>query len=195
MRGPTLLHLRFCDVLYSKEEDNDTSEIKTLPDVQSRRSDRRVVHLRYSTHLRCKGELRDCRPEHQREVRDCTSSFVSRVESLIDWAQQEGKATGIVANTRVSHATPAALYAHSASRYWEDDSYVPATARKYCKDIARQLVKDDPGSICWKKIGQYMWYDVVMGGGRRHWLPKVSRDPEEPSPEGRRLDGRNLIDD
>ncbi|KAG8255883.1 hypothetical protein J6590_081381 [Homalodisca vitripennis] len=116
---------------------------------------------------------------------NCTSSFVSRVESLIDWAQQEGKATGIVTNTRVSHATPAALYAHSASRYWEDDSKVPATARKSCKDIARQLVEDDPGRHI----------NVVMGGGRRHWLPKVSRDPEEPSLEGRRLDGRNLIDD
>lgn len=56
-----------------------------------------------------------------------------------------GKATGLVTNTRVSHATPAALYAHSASRYWEDDSKVPEASRKSCKDIARQLVEDDPG--------------------------------------------------
>lgn len=34
-----------------------------------------------------------------------------------------------------------------------------------------------------------------MGGGRRHWLPKVTQDPEQTSDEGRRLDGRNLIDD
>lgn len=34
-----------------------------------------------------------------------------------------------------------------------------------------------------------------MGGGRRHWLPKVAQDPEQPTDEGRRLDGRNLIDD
>lgn len=34
-----------------------------------------------------------------------------------------------------------------------------------------------------------------MGGGRRHWLPKVARDPELTAEEGRRLDGRNLIDD
>ncbi|KAG8265417.1 hypothetical protein J6590_095253 [Homalodisca vitripennis] len=40
----------------------------------------------------------------------------------------------------------------------------------------------------------HLW-QVVMGGGRRHWLPKVSRDTEEPSLEGRRLDGRNLIED
>lgn len=34
-----------------------------------------------------------------------------------------------------------------------------------------------------------------MGGGRRHWIPTVTRDPEQPGAEGRRLDGRNLIDD
>lgn len=33
-----------------------------------------------------------------------------------------------------------------------------------------------------------------MGGGRRHWIPKVARDVEENIEEGRRLDGRNLID-
>lgn len=36
---------------------------------------------------------------------------------------------------------------------------------------------------------------VILGGGRRHWLPKVAQDPEQPTDEGRRLDGRNLIDD
>lgn len=56
-----------------------------------------------------------------------------------------GKSTGIVTNTRITHATPAALYAHSSSRYWEDDSKVPTSSRKSCKDIARQLVEDDPG--------------------------------------------------
>lgn len=36
---------------------------------------------------------------------------------------------------------------------------------------------------------------MLLGGGRRHWLPKVAQDPEQPTDEGRRLDGRNLIDD
>jgi len=42
-----------------------------------------------------------------------------------------------------------------------------------------------------------IWFDfkVILGGGRRHWLPKVAQDPEQPTDEGRRLDGRNLIDD
>lgn len=38
-------------------------------------------------------------------------------------------------------------------------------------------------------------FKVLLGGGRRHWLPKVAQDPEQPTDEGRRLDGRNLIDD
>ncbi|GLV44332.1 Alkaline phosphatase 2 [Carabus blaptoides fortunei] len=116
---------------------------------------------------------------------NCFSSFQSRVSSLIDWAQQSGKATGIVTNTRITHATPAALYGHSPSRYWEDDSKVPPGARKSCKDLARQLIENDPG----RNI------NVLLGGGRRHWMPKVAKDPEAPNEEGRRLDGRNLIDD
>ncbi|XP_057660457.1 alkaline phosphatase-like [Diorhabda carinulata] len=116
---------------------------------------------------------------------NCFSSFSSRVPSLIDWAQESGKSTGIVTNTRITHATPAALYGHSPSRYWEDDSKVPPTARKSCKDLARQLIENDPG----RNI------NVLLGGGRRHWLPKVAHDPEMTKEEGRRLDGRNLIDD
>lgn len=36
---------------------------------------------------------------------------------------------------------------------------------------------------------------VVLGGGRRHFVSKVTLDPEEPEREGRRLDGRNLIEE
>ena len=56
-----------------------------------------------------------------------------------------GKATGIVTTTRVTHATPGALYSHSASRYWESDDKLSPNARGLCKDIARQLVEDEPG--------------------------------------------------
>ncbi|XP_070161608.1 alkaline phosphatase isoform X2 [Polyergus mexicanus] len=116
---------------------------------------------------------------------DCYSSFEARVPSLINWAQDQGKSTGLVTTTRVTHATPAALYAHAASRYWEDDGKVPPAARTSCKDMARQLLEDEPG----RNI------TVVLGGGRRHFVPKVTLDPEEPDKEGRRLDGRNLIEE
>lgn len=36
---------------------------------------------------------------------------------------------------------------------------------------------------------------MILGGGRRHFVPKVTLDPEEPDKEGRRLDGRNLIEE
>lgn len=56
-----------------------------------------------------------------------------------------GKSTGFVTTTRVTHATPAAMYGHSASRYWESDDKIPEEERPLCKDIARQLVENDPG--------------------------------------------------
>lgn len=56
-----------------------------------------------------------------------------------------GKSTGLVTTTRVTHATPAAMYGHSASRYWEYDAKIPKDGKKLCKDIARQLVENDPG--------------------------------------------------
>lgn len=116
---------------------------------------------------------------------NCFSAFNAKVPSLMNWAQKQGKSTGLVTTTRVTHATPAALYAHSPSRYWEDDGKVPAAARTTCKDIARQLLEEEPGRSI----------NVVLGGGRRHFVPKVALDPEEPEKEGRRLDGRNLIEE
>lgn len=34
-----------------------------------------------------------------------------------------------------------------------------------------------------------------MGGGRRHFLSRITTDPEYPDKEGKRLDGRNLAED
>ncbi|XP_063589223.1 alkaline phosphatase, tissue-nonspecific isozyme-like [Penaeus indicus] len=115
---------------------------------------------------------------------DCRSSFTAGVTSIIDWAQKHGKSTGIVTNTRLTHGTPSALYARSPSRYWEDDAKVPVHAHATCKDIARQLVENEPG----RNI------NVLLGGGRRHWIPLTEFDREERDQRGRRTDGRNLLD-
>ncbi|XP_054711104.1 alkaline phosphatase, tissue-nonspecific isozyme-like [Uloborus diversus] len=112
----------------------------------------------------------------------CSSSLQARVPCLADWAQGEGKSTGLVTTTRVTHATPAAMYGHSASRYWESDDKIPQDDRQHCKDIARQLVENDPG----RNI------NVVLGGGRRHFL---SRGSGQQTDMGRREDGRNLIEE
>ncbi|XP_045535921.1 alkaline phosphatase [Papilio machaon] len=116
---------------------------------------------------------------------NCASTINTKVTSLIDWAHAAGKWSGIVTTSRVTHATPAALYAHSPSRFWEDDSRVPPTVRRDCKDIALQLLENEPGRSI----------KVILGGGRRHFLPTITMDPEHPDKEGKRLDGRNLAED
>ena len=55
---------------------------------------------------------------------------------------------GIVTTTRVTHATPACGYAHSVDRKHECDAKLKQDLKQTCpsyKDIARQLVEDDPG--------------------------------------------------
>ena len=57
------------------------------------------------------------------------------------------KGTGVVTTTRITNATPAGSYAHVASRYWEDDSFVHRDSidTSNCDDIAEQLVERSPG--------------------------------------------------
>ena len=51
---------------------------------------------------------------------------------------------GIVTTARITHATPAALYAHSQNRDWESDADIPEIFRHQgCHDIAYQLVYND----------------------------------------------------
>ena len=59
------------------------------------------------------------------------------VPSIADWAHARGKLVGVVSTARLTHATPAAVYAHSEDRDWEDDAASPSG----CGDIARQLVQ------------------------------------------------------
>ncbi|XP_052890224.1 alkaline phosphatase-like [Anopheles moucheti] len=107
---------------------------------------------------------------------------------LMHWAQQAGKRTGVVTTTRITHASPAGAYASSADRDWEDDSEInadcPTTpAENKPKDIATQLVHGT--------VGKHL--NVVLGCGRRHFLPKTTVDEDNRS--GTRSDGVNLIDE
>ena len=81
----------------------------------------------------------------------------SEVLTVLDWAQEAGMMTGLVSTTRVTHATPAALYAKTASREWECDSASPAGV----EDIAWQLVESARG----RNIS------LVLGGGRASFTP------------------------
>lgn len=59
-----------------------------------------------------------------------------------------GKATGLVTTTRVTHASPAGIYAHVPERNWETDASVGADGQDpdKCNDIAQQLIFGETGS-------------------------------------------------
>ncbi|BES92024.1 alkaline phosphatase [Nesidiocoris tenuis] len=117
---------------------------------------------------------------------DCSASLNTETwttsNALI--AQHAGKATGVVTNTRVTHATPASVYAHSAERDWECDSVMPPSARA-CKDIARQLIEDEPGRNL----------NVIMGGGIQAFISEPSKYSNDPLDTWAcmRNDSRDLI--
>ncbi len=115
---------------------------------------------------------------------DCASARGNAAMSALELASAAGLATGVVTTTRITHATPAATYAHSVERNWEGDADMPIEARQQsCVDIARQLVGFSIGH----------GIDVVFGGGRSRFLPASTTDPEYPQLHGTRLDGRDLI--
>ena len=62
-------------------------------------------------------------PKYQRG--DCKSVFEDPPETLMEFAKRKGLATGLVTNSRVTDATPAAAYAHSPDRTWENDARTP----------------------------------------------------------------------
>ncbi len=106
-----------------------------------------------------------------------------RLETLIEQAEDRGLSTGVVSTARITHATPAACYAHIPERGWEDDATLSPDARAAgYPDIARQLVEFPRGD----------GLEVALGGGRAHFLPDAVRDPEHPEQTGARLDGRDL---
>jgi alkaline phosphatase len=117
-------------------------------------------------------------------VGDHRSVERSRVRSLFEEAEVRGLSTGVVTTTTLTHATPAATYAHSPSREWEDDSELSAAARADgFPDLARQFVEFSAGD----------GIDVALAGGRQHFLPRSEPDPEYPELRGARLDGRDLV--
>jgi alkaline phosphatase len=112
-------------------------------------------------------------------LRNCSAqqNLQTHIEPMIfKYAQRAGKSTGIVTNTRVTHATPAAAYAISASRDWESN------APENCNDIAYQLIHGEIGS----KI------NVILGGGRRQFYPNTTLINGQ---FGLRQDNRNLLDE
>lgn len=92
------------------------------------------------------------------------------VDTILEMAKAKGKSVGAVTTTTVTHATPAATYAHICHRDAENT-------------IAAQAV----GGVGYNtKLGNGL--DVLLGGGRTYFLPTTGVG----AAKGSRTDGRDL---
>ncbi|KAG5886731.1 hypothetical protein JTB14_027153 [Gonioctena quinquepunctata] len=119
-------------------------------------------------------------------LKNCTAmnNVENKVDSIARLFQMRGKKTGLVTTTRVTHASPAGIYAHTASRHWESDTKVLKSDEdpQTCEDIAHQLIFGETG----KNL------QVILGGGRKKFIPREEEDEEGDG--GERSDHVNLIE-
>ncbi len=110
----------------------------------------------------------------------------NETKTILEYAEEAGKSTGVISTARLTHATPAACYAHSPDRDWESDADILRSRKDAYEakfpDIARQMLDFPYGD----------GLEVALGGGRTKYLPKELKDPEYTTRSGERLDGRNL---
>lgn len=122
--------------------------------------------------------------------RDCPEDG-TRLLTALDLAKLAGKGTGVVTNTRITHATPASTYASIQLRDIEDDTHGDKNNCVDTQDIAEQLVRyrykfQDGFEGVTASLDSGI--DVVLGGGSRSFYP-AEMD------EGRRQDGVNLVEE
>ena len=114
-------------------------------------------------------------------VSDCAAGLQTNLKMFSEIATDLGKSVGVVSTARITHATPAAVYARTVNRDWEDNTFIPEGCAQ--KDIAAQLFDAlQAGTI-----------DIAMGGGRQHFLPESVTDSEGKA--GKRSDGRNIAEE
>lgn len=104
------------------------------------------------------------------------------VETILEFFKKNGKATGLVTNTRITHATPAAFAAHVINRNLENT-------------IAEKMLETGT--------------DIMLGGGLVRWVPKnvneiksdaryehiFSKIPDHIKLKSKRKDTKNLLVD
>lgn len=125
--------------------------------------------------------------DHTTARLECDQAKINQrsLTTFLEQSAAAGKATGVISTARITHATPAATFAHTAVRGWESDANLPDGCN--VKDIARQLIEVSPA------VQKSLM--VVMGGGRSRFLPNTFNDPENTTSKGERKDGRNLTND
>jgi alkaline phosphatase len=113
----------------------------------------------------------------EQELSDCKGSERYQKETLLEWGHKQGFDTGVVTTARLTHATPAATYAHSPDRGWEGDYDRHPNAYWYgCDSIAKQLIKTAfPAGL-----------DLALGGGSSK-LESYYPDFKQQFPHGRLL--------
>ncbi|PTE20769.1 alkaline phosphatase [Cereibacter changlensis JA139] len=114
-------------------------------------------------------------------VGDCAGRTGHELKPFAEIVSEMGKSVGVISTARITHATPAAVYARTVNRDWEDNSALPEGCDQ--KDIAAQLVDQMKAGVI----------DIAMGGGRAHFLPESVTDDEGKT--GKRTDGRNLVEE
>ena len=97
-----------------------------------------------------------------------SSDAATELETILDWAQAAGKATGFVTTGRVTDGSTAALYGHSYSVDKTECSSSSLPEGKH--DLAYQMIKTDPG----------MSTNVIMGGGYNAFVPQDAAMPDRP---------------
>ena len=95
-----------------------------------------------------------------------TADPYAPIASVLEAAKLDGKATGLVATSRISHATPAAFACHIEDRGWDND-------------IIEHMV--------------YNNIDVVFGGGARHLISEDYTTTFDDTWGAKRTDGQNLM--
>ncbi len=116
---------------------------------------------------------------------NCSNLAGNTLTTALEHAEKIGMSTGIVSTARITHATPAATYAHVSDRNYEDDRDASKFADvSGCKDIASQLIdlKDRYGN----------GLEVALGGGRKNFIQRVQGADPENGGRGEREDGRDL---
>ncbi len=94
-------------------------------------------------------------PDARRGI--CEEALTSPLKTLGETAVEKGLAVGIVTTARLTHATPASVYAHSPERDWEYDLALSNEAKDHgCTDIAQQLLAFP--------------FDLALGGGLANFI-------------------------
>ncbi|WKY06678.1 hypothetical protein Q1695_006677 [Nippostrongylus brasiliensis] len=118
---------------------------------------------------------------------NCSESEIDHIQDgIADLAIQKGLGVGDVSNTRLTHATPASLYAKGVPRNFEYDGNSDIVQGKCKNDISSQILRR-PASE----------FTVLMGGGSSFFMSKkrggLRNDGKDIDIEWQRLGGRRKV--